>query len=596
MNADQAWQAALDQLQVDMSRAAFNTWVKDAYLVEYQDGQFIIGAMSEYGRDWLDCRLKSTIARTLTGMMNRPVTVEFIVLDGHAAPEETAESSAGESEEEVEDDEQVENDPDEEHLVFFDAPRSVYNAIVRPEKILSLPRYLLRFLPLVGSEIFLVQWAFRQMRYLRTDPGKQHLSFEATINDLLRWTTWASRASFRRYMDRPELKWFGIEQIPQEGRAIDPVTGLARQKPNRYRIQVDLPLTPMDADNLRVILADLCIREDPVDALRQTLKMSDAILRPENPLPMPTIAHQAMPPKPILVGDVVKGMLENIKLELGTRKELTRLSDQLANKILRPTESIQATWYFFQDWMAELERAELGTFLILMRSLCFCSSAETRDSVWIEGGDWEISEWMGIKREKTISSWFPKAYATGPRRKTQETLVEHSRKEQERAAHDAACIEQFVRRDGQRPNNQGRHAYHFHVRVGSEPLTPTDRVLYDVAMDVTLGCEKGNALDLLGEWVTAARFSIEIENSAFETLDEVKIPLLRLSENGNSAFEPLVPAKIPPLRPSEERKSAFGTLEHILNSAFETLEASKIPPLKLFKALKDSSTSTKSST
>ncbi|HVN56569.1 MAG TPA: chromosomal replication initiator protein DnaA [Anaerolineaceae bacterium] len=79
MNAEQAWQAALGQLQMDMSKAAFDTWVKDANLVHYQDGRFVIGVNNAYARDWLDSRLSSTVSRMLTGMMNRPEVVEFVV-------------------------------------------------------------------------------------------------------------------------------------------------------------------------------------------------------------------------------------------------------------------------------------------------------------------------------------------------------------------------------------------------------------------------------------------------------------------------------------------------------------------------------------
>ena len=43
MRAEQAWQAALGQLQMDMQKAAFDTWVRDADLVSYEDGVFIVG-------------------------------------------------------------------------------------------------------------------------------------------------------------------------------------------------------------------------------------------------------------------------------------------------------------------------------------------------------------------------------------------------------------------------------------------------------------------------------------------------------------------------------------------------------------------------
>jgi chromosomal replication initiator protein len=87
MNASQAWQAALGQLQVEMPKATFDTWVRDADLLAYEDGSFVIGVNNAYARDWLESRLKSTTTRLLTGMMNRTVEVRFVVWQA-AQPEE----------------------------------------------------------------------------------------------------------------------------------------------------------------------------------------------------------------------------------------------------------------------------------------------------------------------------------------------------------------------------------------------------------------------------------------------------------------------------------------------------------------------------
>lgn len=79
MKAEQAWQAALGQLQMEMQKAAFDTWVRDSELISYEDGSFIIGVQNAYARDWLQSRLSSKVTRLLTGLMNRSVEVRFIV-------------------------------------------------------------------------------------------------------------------------------------------------------------------------------------------------------------------------------------------------------------------------------------------------------------------------------------------------------------------------------------------------------------------------------------------------------------------------------------------------------------------------------------
>ena len=47
MNAEQAWQSVLGQLQMEMPRASFDTWVRDTKPVSYHDGTLTIGVRQE---------------------------------------------------------------------------------------------------------------------------------------------------------------------------------------------------------------------------------------------------------------------------------------------------------------------------------------------------------------------------------------------------------------------------------------------------------------------------------------------------------------------------------------------------------------------
>jgi len=93
MNPQHAWQATLGQLQMEMSKAAFDTWVRNAELISYENETFKIGVQNAYARDWLDSRLSSTVTRLLTGMMSRPQQIEFVVWqrDQNPEPENPAE-------------------------------------------------------------------------------------------------------------------------------------------------------------------------------------------------------------------------------------------------------------------------------------------------------------------------------------------------------------------------------------------------------------------------------------------------------------------------------------------------------------------------
>ena len=56
MNAEQAWQSVLGQLQMEMPRASFDTWVRDTRVLASTDDSLTIGVNNAYARDWLDSR------------------------------------------------------------------------------------------------------------------------------------------------------------------------------------------------------------------------------------------------------------------------------------------------------------------------------------------------------------------------------------------------------------------------------------------------------------------------------------------------------------------------------------------------------------
>ncbi|MBV6449707.1 MAG: Chromosomal replication initiator protein DnaA [Anaerolineales bacterium] len=79
VNADQAWQSVLGQLQMEMPRASFDTWVRDTRPVSFHNGMLTIGVRNAYARDWLENRLASTVNRLLGGILNGSVAVSFVV-------------------------------------------------------------------------------------------------------------------------------------------------------------------------------------------------------------------------------------------------------------------------------------------------------------------------------------------------------------------------------------------------------------------------------------------------------------------------------------------------------------------------------------
>lgn len=98
MDAQQAWQATLGQLQMDMPKASYDTWVKDSRFISQKDNRIIISVNNAYARDWLDNRLKTTAEKLLSGIIGCPQELSFIVQNYE---EETRADSIPFSEEDV---------------------------------------------------------------------------------------------------------------------------------------------------------------------------------------------------------------------------------------------------------------------------------------------------------------------------------------------------------------------------------------------------------------------------------------------------------------------------------------------------------------
>ncbi len=92
MNSEQAWHSVLAQLQMEMPRASFDTWVRDTQPLSYENGLITVGVRNAYARDWLESRLSATVGRMLIEILNSNVSVKFVVTqvdenDSHTDPE-----------------------------------------------------------------------------------------------------------------------------------------------------------------------------------------------------------------------------------------------------------------------------------------------------------------------------------------------------------------------------------------------------------------------------------------------------------------------------------------------------------------------------
>src|SRR5688500_5555407 len=59
MDAKQVWRAALGELQVSLSPANYETWLRDTELVDVDEQRFRIAVPNGFSKDWLETRYRS---------------------------------------------------------------------------------------------------------------------------------------------------------------------------------------------------------------------------------------------------------------------------------------------------------------------------------------------------------------------------------------------------------------------------------------------------------------------------------------------------------------------------------------------------------
>jgi hypothetical protein len=555
MSPEMAWETAIGQLRMEMSKATFDTWVASTRLVRVDGNKFIAGTCNAYGRDWLESRLTTTLSRLLTGMLGEPTIVQFVVL------ENLEEVVTGCVEPEVET-----NQPDTkgEELEVEDVTHSLRSLLSRPDRVVAVPKYLLRWLPMIGPDVFWMVIAFRQARFLNTIPQNRQKAFTACAEEIYRWCG-MSRATFWRNIDRPELGWF-IERLPQTGWGLNAETGRAKQNPNRYRLQVDIPLTPMDASDLCNFLLHHNFKANPVEALTAALDapLSDILAYPS---PKPSAEQKVQVPCPQTVEDVVADLLTGANVEGDSLAQVRELSIRLGEKILRPLENFQLSWYFLEEWLPRLGSGP-AALVALMRSYGYYNpvTGELRDKVWIEGGYEELAQVLGIERTKTLVEWLPGVLNQG---KQKSTLTPKAEQEKERINQLRKNLALFVQRLNYRPG-KGGFAYEFKIKLDAEPLIETDELICQVFQRMFDQCQQVDALAYLKKWLNTSDFE-ELASHA--------------EKGASSGFETLLWDRVPGLRLSNGLSSGFETLNPILSSGIENLKQAQVPVLRLFKVL-----------
>ena len=539
------WQAAVANLELDLLRADFNTWVKPTHLVKFSNDTFVIGCINAYGRNWLADRVTSTLQRFLTGVLNREAKVCFVVSGQEV-----------EGEDDLTQEENYDHEDGEKNLIELELQySSIRNMLLEPGRVVRLPVYSLRWLPYVGSQVIFLVMALWQEYYLasggKTRKGNCKVSVRAE-----RICQWAgiSRAQFFRLLHPGgSLEWF-TRKIDTD-HEVDKRSGRAKKSSNKYEL-FESPLTPADAEDLKTFLLAHGIQDSPLSALQLAISTNPKEIF-QYPVRQPSEDFSKMTPRHQTVQDVITELVGH-RLD----GELGNLADQLADRLVTQGDFILVTWYFLKHWLPELG-ADAAMFVLILRNLCYFNdqTGEIRDEVWMDGGYEAIANRLGINNPRVVANWLPVRIERGKRK---DELSERTLEELSRRQRLQDLLSLFVERTDHRINSEGNYGWKFKVqRV--DPLTSQHQTIQQATSSLFAKAENQDVLAELDSWISY------LDNDCFETVKQEPMVVLRLSDLTNDCSETL----------KSILNDCLETLDLQANDCFETL-------LKILKSFKDS--------
>lgn len=391
----QAWQSVLGQLQMEMPKASFETWVRDTKAVSLENGILTVATRNTYARDWLENRLASTVDRMLIGILNANISVDFVAREENRSKEDDLDDNQTvDVGEEQQASEEIE-DPEKVLEISPEAFDSVYEQIVKPDRAVYLPGYFRRWLRSIGVDLGWMYVSFRQAAYLagaRSGSASHRITAKrlAAMSGITERTYWNRINSHGTW---EKLK--GLVKISDHGPEWDETSSTPKRLPRRYTVAMTLPLTPIDANSLRMWL--LSNSEHFGGAVGVLRAAADA---PLEQLISPDATETG---NPVTVRKLVRELFGSGHL---SDELLDSLASAIQNHIMPQGDLIVVTLYFLQHVLRHLGTGQ-GWMLTLLRDVCYTDSktGERRNRVTVRGGYAEIAEWLGMARPKTVWEW-----------------------------------------------------------------------------------------------------------------------------------------------------------------------------------------------
>lgn len=238
----QAWQMVSGQLQLEMSRTMFETYIQPLQALGYENGVFRLGAYNPYIRDWVESRLNSLISRQLEGLFNQQVTLKLQLVDEARKPQPELVRISEVQEKEDDEPPAVKGKSSPRKVALQRAYGSKRAAVIQPERSLMITQYLFSsWLPLIGHSAFTVILAARSMCYWNPISGELRNEIETEMAELAERSALSVRTVKTVLNDELVRKYF----LRYRTRRIMTPNGVRTAGIQLY-VRMDDPLTPED--------------------------------------------------------------------------------------------------------------------------------------------------------------------------------------------------------------------------------------------------------------------------------------------------------------------------------------------------------------
>jgi chromosomal replication initiator protein len=79
MDTKQLWESVLVEMELSLTKANFQTWFKDTYIVKHEDGSVFLSVPNNFVKEWLQSKYHNTILKHIRNAASHIHSIEYVV-------------------------------------------------------------------------------------------------------------------------------------------------------------------------------------------------------------------------------------------------------------------------------------------------------------------------------------------------------------------------------------------------------------------------------------------------------------------------------------------------------------------------------------